>query len=416
MPAFSSLLRPALGLLLACAAGLALAQAKPRIDKAADLPRFSYRIDGKVEDVVRSGTRSSRRFAAALRRDTESVLAATRSPTRQRGATAPSRPARLSRRPLDDALQRIEADPRAAGKAGRQAAAAMQLRAMVAARKAPAARRRRLPRSGRRGDRAELATLPYATIENDIKSAKAGAETLGEDAGARRRARRAAAGGRQDRHAVVGPRARHRRCAIVLTVNAAAQETLIDTYGSLSGGAQGREGRHLGGARRGLPAGRALRAGADRRLGQRRRHGALPDQLVRDADGKLAFIAFDRYGEPPRASCADSRRVREVAADARATKGFSDLRSNVDSPEASEIKQLLSDADAGAIQGGDRGAPLRRQLRPTARMSRASRWRAIRTRGWSSRGSNSAQAAARSRARAGAGQKERAMRRPTSTS
>ena len=45
-------------LLLAAALGLspllALAQPKPRIEKAADLPRFTYRLDAKVEDVVRS--------------------------------------------------------------------------------------------------------------------------------------------------------------------------------------------------------------------------------------------------------------------------------------------------------------------------------------------------------------------------
>ncbi len=66
--------RHLVAVVLALATGLAFAQVKPRIDRAADLPRFSYKIDGKVEDVVRSTERFAL-FAAAVRRDTESVLA-----------------------------------------------------------------------------------------------------------------------------------------------------------------------------------------------------------------------------------------------------------------------------------------------------------------------------------------------------
>jgi len=50
----------------------ALAAEKKRIEKAADLPRFSYHIDGKLEDLVRDETRF-RNFAAQVRRDDESV-------------------------------------------------------------------------------------------------------------------------------------------------------------------------------------------------------------------------------------------------------------------------------------------------------------------------------------------------------
>ena len=65
---------------LALAAALALAApvlaqtpaAKPRIEKAADLPRFTYKLDAKVEDVVRSKERFAT-FATQVRRDVESV-------------------------------------------------------------------------------------------------------------------------------------------------------------------------------------------------------------------------------------------------------------------------------------------------------------------------------------------------------
>ena len=55
-------------------AGGASAQGKKRIDKAADLPRFSYKLDGKIEDMVRDDAKF-KPFAATVRRDLESVLA-----------------------------------------------------------------------------------------------------------------------------------------------------------------------------------------------------------------------------------------------------------------------------------------------------------------------------------------------------
>ena len=55
-------------------AGSAVAQGKKRIDKAADLPRFSYKLDSKIEDMVRDDAKF-KPFAGELRRDLESVLA-----------------------------------------------------------------------------------------------------------------------------------------------------------------------------------------------------------------------------------------------------------------------------------------------------------------------------------------------------
>jgi len=60
-------------LLAGCLSTAAFAQAKPRIEKAADMPRFSYKIDGKLEDLVRDEA-AFRRFAEQVRRDDLSVL------------------------------------------------------------------------------------------------------------------------------------------------------------------------------------------------------------------------------------------------------------------------------------------------------------------------------------------------------
>src|SRR5438045_4011064 len=55
-------------------AGSAAAQGKKRIDKAADLPRFSYKVDGRIEDMVRDDAKF-KSFAGEVRRDLEGVLA-----------------------------------------------------------------------------------------------------------------------------------------------------------------------------------------------------------------------------------------------------------------------------------------------------------------------------------------------------
>ena len=49
------------------------AQGKQKIERAADLPRFNYPIDGKVEDMLRDEAKFMP-FAAAVRRDIEGVL------------------------------------------------------------------------------------------------------------------------------------------------------------------------------------------------------------------------------------------------------------------------------------------------------------------------------------------------------
>lgn len=54
--------------------GPALAQTKQRIEKAADLPRFTYQVDGKVEDLLTDEAKFAT-FAKQLRRDIDSVLA-----------------------------------------------------------------------------------------------------------------------------------------------------------------------------------------------------------------------------------------------------------------------------------------------------------------------------------------------------
>jgi hypothetical protein len=65
------LLVPFLALLFA---GGAAAEGKTHIDKAADLPRFSYKLNAKIEDMIRDDAKF-KPFAADVRRDLEGMLA-----------------------------------------------------------------------------------------------------------------------------------------------------------------------------------------------------------------------------------------------------------------------------------------------------------------------------------------------------
>jgi subtilisin family serine protease len=70
----------------------------------------------------------------------------------------------------------------------------------------------------------------------------------------------------------------------------------------------------------------------------------FPEQLVKGADGKPAVIAFDKYanaasGDLQPIPAALQSKVPQMKA---RLKGFSDLQSNIDSPEASEVKKFLS--------------------------------------------------------------------------
>ena len=117
---FARLLITLVALPLAVAA---VAQDRKRIDKAADLPVFSYKVDGKLEALVRDDAKFGA-FARELRRDTDSVLAqydiADKAKLRELLGVLVRLDLLEGR--YDDALTARIADPRARGEARRQAA------------------------------------------------------------------------------------------------------------------------------------------------------------------------------------------------------------------------------------------------------------------------------------------------------
>ena len=177
------MLKRCLPLLLAIVvATSAVAQTKKRVEREADLPRFTYKIEGKLEDLVRDPAKFAR-FAAEVRRDNQSVLdthdiADKASQRSLMGVLAiidflEGRYAQAAKRSAEiRALEEKPADKLISG---------MQLRSMVAAQEKVG----NITSPEYRAEvgrliAAELAKLPYAVVENDIKGAKSSAEIIGE--------------------------------------------------------------------------------------------------------------------------------------------------------------------------------------------------------------------------------------------
>ena len=319
---------------------------KKRIEKAADLPRFSYHIDGKLEHLVRDPARF-RGFAAQVRRDDESVLAdydIADNATRRQLLSVLAQ--------LDFLEGRYQAaDERAIEirsleeKPADKLLSGMLLRSMVAARQEAG----NLDSPEYRADvgrriATELAKLPYPVIEHDIEQAKTGAELMGESLvlGRVRDVLQPVvdkAGGTISSE--LAPAIVSARYALVTRLP--LKQTLVDAY-TVYLAAHRKEKPDIWAARSvNLPPGKDYTpvriavwdSGVDSSL--------FKGQVVQEG-GKDACVAFDRYDNPAKGELApipadlESRLPTMVAR----IKGLSDLQSNVDSPEASQVKELLS--------------------------------------------------------------------------
>ena len=323
----------------------ALGQGKPRIEKAADLPRFTYKIDGSVEDVIRDDAKF-RRFAADVRRDAESVLSGYQIDDR---ATLRQIEGELTQLDyldgnLDSALKRAARVRELQEKPADKLMSGLQLRAMVGAQHKVGNRTSDAYRAetGRLID-ADLAQMPYDVVQNEVKEAKASAEIASEalTLGYARTVVQPTvdkAGSLSSDLAPILVSARYR-----LTASLPLKATLIETYSRYLA-AHKVDKPDIWAARDvQLAPGKALATvnvavwdgGIDTAL--------FADRIVKDAN-QPAVIAFDRYAKPAAGALQPipaelQNRIPQMKS---RLKGFSDLQSNIDSPEASEVKQYLS--------------------------------------------------------------------------
>jgi len=325
---------------------VAAAQSKKRIEKAADLPVFSYKVDGKLEALVRDDAKF-KAFARELRRDTESVLAQydIEDKAKMRELLGVLVRLDLLDGRYDDALRGALRIRELEEKPADKLLSGMTVRAIVEARRIVGdntsdAYRREVSRL----IAADLAGMPYDVIQNEIKEAKMGAEILSEALALgyinnvlQPTVDKAGSLSSDLAPIIVGARYR-------LTFVLPLKEPLIATYAPYLA-AHKVDKPDIWPARSvDLPPGRAYApiaiavwdSGVDTAL--------FKDRLVVDAPGKPALIAFDKYSNPATGELAPipAELRGKVPQMKSRLKGFSDLQSNIDSPEASDLKKFLS--------------------------------------------------------------------------
>jgi hypothetical protein len=328
------------------------AQTKPRIEKAADLPRFTYSVSGNLEQLVRN-EKAFAVFAAQVRRDTEGVLAkydiADKSMQSQLLGTL--LPLDLLEGRDKEALARIEAIRAVQEKPADKLLAGLQARAMIAARQAvgntdsPAYRQavgQRLTLS--------LQALPFDVVSNEIKQDKASAELVGETLvlGRVRNVLQPIVDQSSELSSELAPGLISARYALLLRLP--LKQTLIDTYSAYLASHKVEKADIWAARNVSLKADQALNpvvvsvwdSGVDSSL--------FAKQVLRGAAGIPLLIAFDKYSDPSSTELEAIPPAMQPALPrmhAR-SKGISDLQSNIDSAEASEVKQYLSTLKADA--------------------------------------------------------------------
>jgi subtilisin family serine protease len=330
---------------LAGAVLAAPAQEKKKVEKAADLPRYSYAIDGSVEDTIRDPAKFAA-FAREYRRNTETTLATY---DVQDKATLRQLIGSLAQLDLleghdDAALAGFARVKALQDKPADKLLSGLQSEAVIAAtRQAPDRASEAYRRAVGERIAATLESLPYAVVQNDVREMKAGNEIASESLafGYVREVLQpivTRAGTLSSEFAPTLINVRYR-----LLVSLPLKTTLVATYADYLA-------RHtvvkqdIWATRNvDLPVGGAYTpvvvavwdSGVDTSL--------FKTQLAL-SNGAPALIAFDKFSRPTSGTLyplpADVK-TRLPLMKARA-KGFSDLQSNIDSAEASEVKQYLS--------------------------------------------------------------------------
>ncbi|MEP6607811.1 MAG: S8 family serine peptidase [Burkholderiaceae bacterium] len=323
-----------------------LAQTKQRIEKAADLPRFTYPVPGKVEQIV-SDDKLFSAFAADLRRDIESVLAkyeiADKSMQRQLLGTLLQLDVLEGRD--EAALKRIEQIRALQEKPADKLLTGVQARAVIDARKATGSSTSDAYKAAvGKSISEQLGRMPYPVIANDTMQAKASAELIGAGRvlGFLNEALQPAADKAGALSSELAPGLVNAR--YVLNVRVPLKQTLVSAYSSYLAANKAEKSDIWAARKVDLPPGRSYApvtiavwdSGVDSAL--------FGKQVLRDASDKPLLIGFDKYANPTNTELQvlSPEMQKKLPAMKARTKGFSDLQSNVESKEADEIKQFIS--------------------------------------------------------------------------
>ncbi len=325
---------------------------KIKLERAADLPRFSYPVQGDLTKLVRDDAAFAP-FAAAVRKDLDGVLDQYEIDDK---ATLKDL---LGRRMLlefldekyDAVLATIEQIRALEEKPADKLMVGLQIGSIAQARLAGLQ-----PGTPEYGDAigknlaAKLTPLPYEVVENEVKEAKVGAELIGETLvlGRVREVLQPIADKAHALSSDLAPaiiNARYRLLAVL-----PVKSVLIDAYRSYLDAHKVTKPDIWQARDRALPAGRPYQpvnvavwdSGSDLTLFKGQTLGG----------DKPAVIAFDKYAKPASGYLMPvpapfRTKLAEIVA---REKGFADLDSNIDSPEASEVKQYLSTLEPAAYK------------------------------------------------------------------
>jgi len=342
----SRLLNASLCFALSLSSVSAFAQEKKRIDKAADLPRFTYRVEGQLEDTIRDNAKFAA-FAKEYRGNVESVLAqydiADKATLRNLLSSLIQLDYLEGR--FDAALKGVATVRDLQDKPADKLLSGIQIKTYIDAQKqAGNATSDAYRQDVAKRLSATLDPLPFGVVQNDVREMKASVEIASEALalGYVREVLQPTAAKAGSLSSDLAPALVSTRYRLLVTLP--LKQTLINTYsGYLAKYTVAKQ--DIWAARDvQLPATGAYTpvtiaiwdSGTDTAL--------FENQLALDASGKPVVIAFDKFanlsaGElypiPP------ELKGRLPVMKSR-TKGFSDLQSNIDSKEATEVKTYLS--------------------------------------------------------------------------
>jgi subtilisin family serine protease len=342
----SRLLLASLCFALSLSSVSAFAQEKKRIEKAADLPRFTYTVDGQLEDTIRDNAKFAA-FAKAYRGNVESVLAqydiADKATLRNLLSSLIQLDYLEGR--FDAALKGVATVRDLQEKPADKLLSGIQIKALVDAQKQVGNNTSDAYRQdvGKRLS-ATLDPLPFAVVQNDVREMKASVEIASEALalGYVREVLQPTAAKAGSLSSDLAPALVSTRYRLLVTLPLKA--TLIDVYsGYLTKYTVAKQDIwaardvQLPGSGTFTPVTIAVwDSGTDTAL--------FKNQLALDASGKPLVIAFDKFSNPSTGELypiPTELKGRLPVMKSR-TKGFSDLQSNIDSKEATEVKTYLS--------------------------------------------------------------------------
>lgn len=323
---------------------------KQRIEKVADLPTFTYAVQGDLAELVRDDARF-KPLSKLIARDYNGVLAkydiAESASQRQYLGTL-AQIALLEER-FDDALGLTAQMKALQDKPADKLLSGLFTRSIVAAGK----KYDFTPNAAYQAEvarliRAELDAMPFAVIQNDVMRLKAQAEFIGEALvlGRVREVLQPVADKTGNLSSDLAPSLVASRFA--LTYVLPLKDTLVKTYTAYLKANVAVKPDIWVARDVALPPNRNFKPVAVAVWDSGIDPALWPDQRVRDANlpaaNASAFIAFDLRSRPSNAQ------LLPITADVQArlplmqsrSKGLSDAQSNIDSDEAAEVKRYLS--------------------------------------------------------------------------